>query len=99
EQVPLEAMCFAPQLPEGLKERDSLQYKGNSQHGVGEQVVTAAGLLAADELADTMPDRHRRTDDEQTDRGEQRPHVCLAAIAEGAARIGGPGAAPIGDHQ
>ena len=36
-----------------------------------------------------MPDRHGCADDEQADGGEQRPHVCLAAIAERTPGIGG----------
>src|SRR3954469_22107681 len=46
-----------------------------------------------------MPDRYRRADDEQADRAKQRPHVFLAAVAEGASGIGRPDAAPIGDQQ
>jgi hypothetical protein len=71
EQVTIETVCLGPQLPDGLEERDSFQYKGNGQHDIGQRVITAVGLLTADELAEAVPDRHRRADDEQANGCEQ----------------------------
>ena len=51
EQVTIEAVCFGPQLPDRLRERDAFQDKGNGQHSVGERVVPALGLFASDELS------------------------------------------------
>ena len=57
------------------------------------------GRLRVNELVDAVRDRHRGAGHKQPDRGEQRPHVRLPAMAErmrGVRRAAGP---PFGDQQ
>ena len=50
------------------------------------------------ELGDAVLDRDRRADREEADRGEQRPHVRLAAVARRVLLVGGPLRAPLRDR-
>ena len=84
-------------LAQRLGERDALEYERDGQHDVADQVVAA--LVFGGELLNAVPDRHRGAHGEQSERGEHRPHVGLAAMAERVVGVARTIRATFGDQQ
>ncbi len=97
DQVPLERAGLGSGLPVRLQERGSLQEEGHGQHDVPDDEMP--GRFRADELGDAVRDRDRAAGHEQPERGEQRPHVRLPAVAGRVGAVGRAPGPPVGDQQ
>ena len=63
DEVPVERLRLVSDLPHGLQQRNPLENERDGQDDVPDDEV--AGRLRAEQLLDTVRDRHRGTGDKQ----------------------------------
>jgi hypothetical protein len=97
DHVPLERGGLTSGLPDRLQERGSLQQEGHGQHDVPDDEML--GRFRVEQFLDTVRDRDRAAGYEQPERGEQRPHVCLPAVAGRVGEVGRALGPAVGDQQ
>jgi hypothetical protein len=97
DHVPLERRGLTLGLPDRLQERGSLQQEGHGQHDVPDDEML--GRLRVEQFLDAVRDGNRAAGHEQPERGEQRPHVRLPAVAGRVGAVGRALGPPVGDQQ
>jgi hypothetical protein len=97
DHVSLKRLGLAAGLPDRLQERGSLQQEGHGQHDVPDDEML--GRARVYEFLDAVGDRDRAAGHEQPERGEQRPHVGLPAMAGRVGAVGRALGPPVGDQQ